>query len=305
MTDKELLYIKTLFEEKSITKAAAKLYLAQPSLTQTLQKIEKQLGTPLFRRLSTGLRETEAGKDYYKMACEVLDAYNRFLGTLNHWADKEEELFFGTTKTMSTVIVQNIYPSFIEKYPNVRIHIYENNFSVISRMVSGGELDLVICPQDPDRLDSRLYYQELKSTPFLVIGRPGLFETAREEEGYPYPLVDPEELTRHKYVESTSSLTAEALNDSLRRNRLDLSSQVFYSTDQSLTAALVATKSDAFCFGLESYSHNSIPSDCLYCLPDGFFPRFNIYAVSTAPIQADSLEGKFVEETRKWLVTHP
>ena len=78
MTDKELLYIKTLCEEGSITKAAAKLYLAQPSLTQTLQRIEKQVGTPLFRRLPTGLRATEAGNEYYRMACEILDSYDRF-----------------------------------------------------------------------------------------------------------------------------------------------------------------------------------------------------------------------------------
>ena len=47
MTSKELLYIKTIAEEKSISKAARKLFIAQPSLSQSVQRIEEGLGTPL------------------------------------------------------------------------------------------------------------------------------------------------------------------------------------------------------------------------------------------------------------------
>ena len=50
MTDKELLYIKTIAEEHNITKAAEKLHVAQPSLTQCIKRIEKSLDCPLFYR---------------------------------------------------------------------------------------------------------------------------------------------------------------------------------------------------------------------------------------------------------------
>ena len=52
MTSRELLYIKTIADEKSITRAAQKLYLTQPSLSHCVMNIEKQLGTKLFRRTS-------------------------------------------------------------------------------------------------------------------------------------------------------------------------------------------------------------------------------------------------------------
>lgn len=50
MTSRELEYIKTVADEKSISAAARKLYIAQPSLSQSLQRIEENL-TPIF---STG-----------------------------------------------------------------------------------------------------------------------------------------------------------------------------------------------------------------------------------------------------------
>lgn len=55
MTQRELIYIKTVADEKSISQAAKKLFIAQPSLSQYIKRIEDSLGTPLFNRASTGL----------------------------------------------------------------------------------------------------------------------------------------------------------------------------------------------------------------------------------------------------------
>ncbi|MEW3584663.1 LysR family transcriptional regulator, partial [[Clostridium] symbiosum] len=53
MTQRELIYIKTVADEKSISQAAKKLFIAQPSLSQYIKRIEDSLGTPLFNRAST------------------------------------------------------------------------------------------------------------------------------------------------------------------------------------------------------------------------------------------------------------
>ena len=59
MTSRELLYVKTIADERSITRAAQKLYLTQPSLSHCITNIEKQLGTRLFRRTSGGQTTTQ------------------------------------------------------------------------------------------------------------------------------------------------------------------------------------------------------------------------------------------------------
>ena len=78
MTSRELEYIKTVADEKSISAAARKLYIAQPSLSQSLQRIEENLGAHLFNRTPSGLTLTYAGKRCYQMACQVLKIYSDF-----------------------------------------------------------------------------------------------------------------------------------------------------------------------------------------------------------------------------------
>ena len=83
MTDKELLYIKTIADEGSITRAAELLHIAQPSLTQTLQRIERQLECQLFLRRKNGVELTEAGRCLYSAACEMLRIYSAALEKLS------------------------------------------------------------------------------------------------------------------------------------------------------------------------------------------------------------------------------
>ena len=54
MTSKELLYVKTVADEKNISRAAKKLFIAQPSLSQSIQRIEDSVGLPLFNRTAGG-----------------------------------------------------------------------------------------------------------------------------------------------------------------------------------------------------------------------------------------------------------
>ena len=68
MTSKELIYVKTVADEKSISRAARKLFMAQPSLSQSIQRIEESLGTALFHRTTGGLTLTFAGERYYHRA---------------------------------------------------------------------------------------------------------------------------------------------------------------------------------------------------------------------------------------------
>lgn len=61
----QLEYVLTLAREKSITRAAQKLYLSQPSLSLSLKHLEEELGTTLFLRNGSGLELTYAGQLCY------------------------------------------------------------------------------------------------------------------------------------------------------------------------------------------------------------------------------------------------
>ena len=113
MTSRELEYIKTVADEKSISAAARKLYIAQPSLSQSLQRIEENLDAHLFNRTPSGLTLTYAGKRCYQMACQVLKIYSDFETEISDIKQlKSGRIVMGTTNHLGTVILPKILPEF-------------------------------------------------------------------------------------------------------------------------------------------------------------------------------------------------
>ena len=145
MNDKELLYIKTIADTQSISKAAEELFIAQPSLSQALQRIERELGTHLFIREPRGMKLTYAGEKYYLMAKEILDIYSDFKSEITHINElKAGRLVIGIARYMGMNILPNVLPKFNKNYPNIEIIIREENTRVLENLVLGGNVDFAL-----------------------------------------------------------------------------------------------------------------------------------------------------------------
>ena len=79
MTATEAEIIKVLAEEKNMRKAAERLFLTQPALSQRLQSIEKDWGAQLFLRSQKGLTATPAGELVIQYAIEQLLNERKYL----------------------------------------------------------------------------------------------------------------------------------------------------------------------------------------------------------------------------------
>ena len=66
-------YVYTIYEEKSFSAAAKKLYMTQPALSAAVKKIEGELGLPIFDRSHSPLRLTDAGQAYIEAAEKILN----------------------------------------------------------------------------------------------------------------------------------------------------------------------------------------------------------------------------------------
>lgn len=85
MTIKQLKYIIAVADAGSITEASKKIFIAQPSLTASIQELEKEYNITIFSRSKKGIKLTNEGEEFLGYARQVLDQLNlideRYTGT--------------------------------------------------------------------------------------------------------------------------------------------------------------------------------------------------------------------------------
>lgn len=112
MTTTELEIIKALAEEGNMRKAAERLFLSQPALSQRLQTIEKEWGTLLFIRSQKGLEPTPAGELVIAHARETILKKEETFAMIASMADKVH----GTLKIACASIIGQISSPYTSPY---------------------------------------------------------------------------------------------------------------------------------------------------------------------------------------------
>lgn len=141
MDKRYLEYILVLAETGNMTKAAKKLYVSQPTLSQFLSKQEKELGAPLFQRQEGSYTLTPTGILYAEYARKVL--------TLTDILEKDIErisnssrIRIGTSASRALQMLTSILGDFRRDYPRVELILSDDNLKVMSRAISDGEIDI-------------------------------------------------------------------------------------------------------------------------------------------------------------------
>lgn len=177
MTEKELSYVKKIAEMKSFSGAARELFISQPTLSQCVSNIEKELGTPLFIRGSKGLLLTEAGESYYNTACEILRIYDDFTQELNEFGElKRGKIKLGIPTYLSFIILPKLLPGFHKMYPGISIELSERNSTELEELLLSSVLDFAIVhhiPNQNETYDRSMEFIKLSSEPFVICLPPG------------------------------------------------------------------------------------------------------------------------------------
>ena len=193
MTQRELLYVKTVSDTKSRSKAARRLFISQPSLSQSIQRIEDGLGTPLFNRTTGGLTLTFAGERYYHMASQILKMYEDFeieISDINNL--KTGRIHLGITNHLGTLTLPSILPKFREICPYIELTITEENSAELEQSLLDGRLDFSIMHAPKDNHHPQLSYDILTRDPFVIALSPDhpLLKCAIKKTGYEFPVLD-------------------------------------------------------------------------------------------------------------------
>lgn len=178
MDIRQLKYFVTIVDCGSLGKAAEKLYVAQPSLSQQMSRLEESLNTPLLIRSRQGVSPTAEGRALYRHSRLVLRQMEQLQQEVRVGAGEESgNVAIGFPTTMASILAMPLFERVQQRYPGIRLQFFESMSGYIRELLANGRLDLAILFRDAETLGVStlpLFEEQL-----YVFGEPGNGVTRR------------------------------------------------------------------------------------------------------------------------------
>ena len=159
---RHLRYFIAVAEELNFTRAAEKLHMAQPPLSQQIQQLEAQLGFQLFRRTKRTVTLTEAGQVFFEEAQKILLQLDRAI-QLGQQTNRGElgQLTIGFVSSASHNVVPAILQAFRTLHPAVKLELREMTTNQQLQRLREGQIDIgFIRPPVEDGVNSEIVFRE-------------------------------------------------------------------------------------------------------------------------------------------------
>lgn len=215
MNSKQALYVKTIAEAGTITAAAKRLYISQPSLSQTLHQIEQEVGMPLFDRSSSPFHLTFAGERYLRAVEAILDIEERLKAEMESIRHEDGgRLRLGISVTRAMQVLPDVIPRFHAAYPNVVLELKECASASLEGALQKGHVDLVLAAIETN--ETNMTYELIERETIGILAGKDSKLAKTFPAGVPVQLKD---LTGNNFVYLDPSHSARIIQDKLfRRN---------------------------------------------------------------------------------------
>ncbi len=135
----------TVAKYKHMTKASSELHISQPAISQSIKKLEEQLGGTLFLRSNKGMELTNEGKMFYEYVKGALELINNAENEFTSFKDLSKgEVKIGASTTLTKLILIDALKEFHLDYPNININITNDLTNNLINDLKMGKLDFVI-----------------------------------------------------------------------------------------------------------------------------------------------------------------
>jgi len=130
---------------RNITKASQELLISQPAITQTIKKLEDQIGYKLFFRTKKGMELTEDGEILYENIKNSVECLSNCKGNLESHKEEGSKLIrIGGGSTLLKHNALNGFKKFKVKYPDIKIEIYRDVTSELLNKLENNTIDLFL-----------------------------------------------------------------------------------------------------------------------------------------------------------------
>lgn len=163
-------YVYAVYEEKSFSKAAQKLYITQPALSTAIKKVEKKIGSPIFDRSTSPIGLTPSGEVYIDAIEKLFALEQNTLNQLNNLNGLlAGKVTVGGTMFFTSFILPPLLREYSTKYPQIKIELQEGTTSQLTDKLMSEEIDILI---DNSELDDKNFERYYYGTERIVLAIP-------------------------------------------------------------------------------------------------------------------------------------
>ena len=155
----------------SVRRAAAALFVTEPSVSAAVAHLQKELGVKLVERQGRGIRLTPAGAELARHASQVLGAVDRTRRSVQEAGGGPGHLRLAAVTTAGEYVLPPLLKVFLEARPGVQVSLeVGNRFTVLDKVISR-DADVGVGGRPPD--GSPLTGVKFRDNPLVVVGRAG------------------------------------------------------------------------------------------------------------------------------------
>lgn len=163
----QLRYFVAVAETENFTRAAERAHVSQPSLSQQIINLEKDVGHKLFHRLGRKAVLTEAGVTFLERARKILFEVENAAKELSDHPSLGRRITVGAVQTIMPYFIAPAIAAAREKLPNLSVAAREDFRDSLVRSVVEGEVDLAVVPLPVN--DRRVSVEPLLTEPLLLV----------------------------------------------------------------------------------------------------------------------------------------
>lgn len=158
-----LRYFLEMAREGSVTRAAERLHISQPTLSKQLKDLEGELGKKLFVRGSHDVKLTDEGMLLRKRAEDILNMADKTLDEFKALGEfTGGDIWVGCAESDGIKHLARCFMALLERYPGLRLHLQSGNSADVTERLDRGLLDFAIIVHEVDL--SKYNYLELPAT---------------------------------------------------------------------------------------------------------------------------------------------
>ncbi len=167
----QIKYVLAVSDYGSITAASRELFVTQPTISQQIKKLEKELGVQLFLRQSRNMILTAAGEGFVAYGRRIINNFEHLTGAMMDYSThKKGKIRIGMFSTFGSSYLVNKLSLFSKKYPKIETLITVGEGNALQNMLTNHQLDAAFIPYYGDLpIVSDLYMSKMYESQMHVL----------------------------------------------------------------------------------------------------------------------------------------